>query len=66
MIRECIRRGLTLVSLCSIPACAVADECRKVGEKWFDKDMCVKYGCIEDEEGVSIQEMVMGNPLFLA
>ncbi|OWF48797.1 hypothetical protein KP79_PYT14614 [Mizuhopecten yessoensis] len=40
--------------------CPWEDGCKPVGSKWFSKDECVKYGCVENEDGVSVEKLIHG------
>ncbi|XP_069112948.1 uncharacterized protein [Argopecten irradians] len=40
--------------------CPWNGECKAVGTTWFDKDECAKYGCVQTEDGVSIEEIIEG------
>ncbi|XP_060063141.1 uncharacterized protein LOC132543642 [Ylistrum balloti] len=40
--------------------CPWKDGCKAVGSKWFSKDECVQYECVEKEEGVSVEEIIHG------
>lgn len=38
--------------------------CKEKDQIWFDFQMCIKYGCYEDEDGLDVNEIIYGSYLY--